>query len=190
MFLSLSTKNFQAREEKNKSLLYRIEHNKKEPARIKIEEKLKCVCAPARMEKQIINFGISFQLKVTSIQHKKEDRNKTRSSCRKFRVSFLRYAKRCFYNRKKSKKKSSFIVPFFKGFFLNKMQNRVARSTAKVISILYINLHAITLNEKLGEHFSAVFYAKSHFCVLLVSFSSRTEWIFYSFVRELEAYTI
>ena len=106
----------------------------------KIEEKLKCVCAPARMEKQIINFGISFQLKVTNNQHKKEG-TKTRSSCRKLRVSFSRYAKRCFYNRR-------LLFRFSKVFFL--AQNRVTRSTAKVNSVLHIKrLHMITKTSKL-----------------------------------------
>jgi hypothetical protein len=110
VLLSLSTK---VSGEKKKINLFFIESNEK--ARIKIEEKLKCVCAPARMVKQIINFGISFQLKVTSIQHKREDR-KNPKLLSKIASFFSRYAKRCFYNRKKGKKKSSFIVPFFKGF--------------------------------------------------------------------------
>lgn len=126
------------------------------------------MCAPARMEKQIINFGISFQLKVTSIQHKKEG-TKTRSSCRKLRVSFSRYAKRCFFITERKPRRSHLLFRFSKVFFSRTESSYPINCKSQLYFTHKASSHDHKDFKDEKSCFEA-FYAKSHLCVLLFSF--------------------
>lgn len=167
--------------------------------RKKIEGKLKCVLR-REWKEQIINFGISFQLKVTGTTHKKKQiQNEAAESCRyRGDVSSSRYAKRCFFypvrKGKKARRRSSLIVPFFKASFLSCAIYWVARSTDQKLSYLFLHLKSSRCDHggALWELSLAVFFTCSRRNLFRRHFTPNLSSVFYcfsfAFLNQLEKF--